>query len=104
MGNYYETFYPPARPVISPARRILARNNNSYERPDDDIVADLRDHLDSFAGIDTINVSVDSHAGSVTLRGEVKSLAVANFVAKVAENTHGVRDVRTELVIRGVAH
>ena len=105
MGEYYETFVPHFYPSFDKATSPLAKNVKAYERADDDVVKDLDDRYAGLHGVQASKVRVASERNVVTLTGSVTDAKVASFLAAIAANTLGVRDVINHLSVeRAGAH
>lgn len=68
-------------------------------RPDEDIRRDVSDALLTDPATDSWQIAVASDGGIVTLSGTVESFAERELASKVAKGVHGVREVRTEIVV-----
>jgi hypothetical protein len=99
MGQYYETFYPPFFMARRYAYDAIAVNPKGYERDAAEIVTDLRRRFVEIEPIDTSMVDVSCEDEIVSLRGQVASDAVAQFLGRVAQNILGVRSVLNLLVV-----
>jgi hypothetical protein len=99
MGQYYETFYPPFFMDRRYAYDAIAVNSKGYDRDDTDIMNDFKRRLLELQPLDTSLVQVSSEDEVITLKGEVNSEAVAQFLGRVAENILGVRSVSNRLAV-----
>jgi len=69
------------------------------ERPDHDLLRDLRNALQSAARIDPRTVSVSVQRGAVSVAGSVSSHGDLERIVRVIGNVEGVRSVRNMLTV-----
>ena len=87
---------PPTSPTTSPAAEAAAAELGDG---DDALVARVQAKL--FSGTPPLGVTVESHAGVVTLRGRVADEEAEGRFVRDAETIEGVKAVQSELQIAG---
>ncbi len=99
MGQYYETFNPPFFMERRYWYNAAAVNAKSYDRPDGEIISDLKKRLTQLGPIDSKEVTVTCQKQVLTLNGMVVNQDVKNFLGRIADNVLGVRSVQNQLTI-----
>lgn len=99
MGRYYETFEPPFFMERRYAYNAIAVNPNGYDRPDEDIIADINVRLRKLWPLDTRQVQIICDHNNVILLGAVPSENVSKFLERIADRILGVRSVDNRLTI-----
>lgn len=97
MGNYYETFEVPYALRDGDRFNPLTINAKGYERRDEEIKEDILDRFAALYGIDTSKIQVQVSQGVVHLSGQIEPERTAVFLAKIAGNTLGVKDVDSQI-------
>ena len=100
MGRYYETFDPPFFLDRISKFDAIKINPNAYERSDEAIVHDVISGLIRFGFTKRDDLIIKSHDQLVSLTGNVATLQIANFIARLADRVLGVRSVDNKLMVK----
>jgi hypothetical protein len=99
LGEYYEKHEPPFFMDLTTKFKPLTVNKEAYDRPDQDVLADVLDRFAGLYGIETHMVDTKVEAGVVTLSGAVGTSEQRTFLGAVASNVLGVRAVDNHLAV-----
>jgi hypothetical protein len=92
---------PPAAPAPAPGASpaVNVPRQTTTSRVPDDVTLTRKVETELFRSpeVPRGNITVDAHAGVVTLRGQVESAGTRHDLAQIVGNVAGVRDVRNEL-------
>ena len=100
MGRYYETFNPPFFLDLSFLHDNIADNPKGFDRDPASILKEMNLGLSRLRPQDTSDVRISVQDQVVSISGTVSSKAISKYIANVADNVLGVRDVRNNLHIR----